>query len=194
MVRYAVLGLLRERADYGYQLKRRFDEQIGSLWNLNIGQVYQTLRSLKRLGLVAELPERQRGRHAERCVFEVTAKGERTLDRWLERPATRPRPLRDDILIRLLVRDKTQTDGMCRRVAEEEHLYQRHLRRLVAKRRSLLGNSHGETPSLALLGVEGAILHAEAHLKWLAFCRQGLFEDCQPEAAPAEAEQLIAHH
>ena len=53
MVRYALLGLLREQADYGYRLKRRFDERVGSLWQLNIGQVYQTLSALKREGLVA---------------------------------------------------------------------------------------------------------------------------------------------
>ena len=54
MVRYALLGLLRERRDYGYHLKRRFDDRVGTAWHLNIGQVYQTLRALQKTGLVAE--------------------------------------------------------------------------------------------------------------------------------------------
>jgi DNA-binding PadR family transcriptional regulator len=104
MVRYALLGLLREERDYGYRLKRRFDERVGTLWHLNIGQVYQTLRALQRAGLVVEIDgEETNEPYPGRRMFELTPKGQRVLERWLARPPVRPRPVRDETLIRLLV-------------------------------------------------------------------------------------------
>ena len=45
MIRYALLGLLREQSDYGYSLKHRFETRVGACWELNVGQVYQTLQA-----------------------------------------------------------------------------------------------------------------------------------------------------
>src|SRR5262245_12475926 len=103
MVRYALLGLLREHRDYGYHLERRSDERGGGVWHLNIGQVYQTLRALQRSGLVAAVDAVEADAQPARRLFELTPKGLRTLERWLQRPPTRPRPVRDEILIRLLL-------------------------------------------------------------------------------------------
>src|SRR5262245_17916881 len=79
MIKYALLGLLREHSDYGYQLKRRFDESLGSVWQLNIGQVYQALRALEQAGLIVELDTVGGGQPARRR-YEPTAKGRRMLE------------------------------------------------------------------------------------------------------------------
>src|SRR5262245_41406527 len=98
MVKYALLGLLREQADYGYSLKLRFEEYLGSVWRLNTGQVYQTLRRLTRSGLVVELeidePENENDPHRLRRRFQLTAKGSRVLERWLQRPSLKLIPAR----------------------------------------------------------------------------------------------------
>ena len=172
MVRYALLGLLREHRDYGYQLKRRFDERVGSAWHLNIGQVYQTLRSLQRVGLVAEV-ERGAPQQPTRRLFELTPNGLKVLERWLQRSPIRPRPVRDETLIRLLVLEPTRRTEAVLRVAEQEHVYKRHIARLLAQKRRLATKISG--PLLVRqLGIEGALLHTEAHLKWLEYCRQRL--------------------
>jgi DNA-binding PadR family transcriptional regulator len=81
MIKYALLGLLREQADYGYSLKLRFEQQLGSVWRLNTGQVYQTLRRLTRAGLVVEIEVEGAGGaadpHRPRKTFQLTAKGAR---------------------------------------------------------------------------------------------------------------------
>ncbi|MCK6555722.1 PadR family transcriptional regulator [Candidatus Binatia bacterium] len=172
MVRYALLGLLRERRDYGYQLKRRFDERMGAVWRLNIGQVYQTLRALERIGLIAEVND---GATAEtgRRVFRLTAKGGRVLERWLQRPPMRPRPVRDETLVRLLVVRPAGSREALGRITEQERLYKRHLARLVAQKRRAMRNG-GEVLGFGELGLEAALLHGEAHLKWLEHCRRCL--------------------
>ena len=169
MVRFALLALLRESPDYGYQLKRRFDERVGALWDLNIGQVYQTLRALKRLGLVSETVTEGHNRPARR-LFALTPEGIAVLERWLHKAPVRPQPLRDETLIQLLVLEPARRADAVARICEQEHLYKLHLSRLRAQKRRL-----GGEPNRALLvrqlSIEGALLHTEAHLKWLEYCR-----------------------
>lgn len=187
MIRHALLGLLREQRDYGYHLKRRFDDRVGGVWHLNIGQVYQTLRSLQRAGLVAAIDTPDEEAQPARRLFELTPKGLRTLERWLQRPPTRPRPVRDEILIRLLLLESASPEEALARVAAQEHLYKRHLARLLAQKRRLGGPPD---PSLLVgrLGLEAALLHTEAHLKWLEYCQQELLK-----ASEANGNQVAEH-
>jgi DNA-binding PadR family transcriptional regulator len=181
MVKYALLGLLREQGDYGYRLKQRFDERVGRVWHLNIGQVYQTLRALDRGGLIAPRGGAEDDQPSSRRRFELTSKGARALERWLQRPLSQPRPLRDEILIRLLILRPDRRDEAVARVTQHEHLYKRHLAGLLKHKRRLLSQPRGDV-QLALLGVEAAILHTEAHLEWLDYCREQLAGALQPVA------------
>lgn len=84
MVRCAILGLLRERADYGYNLKRRFDERVGALRDLDVGHVYRTLRVLERSGHVVDLAPAVRADVLARLGAEEAAYTEAHLA-WLAR-------------------------------------------------------------------------------------------------------------
>jgi DNA-binding PadR family transcriptional regulator len=184
MIRYALLGLLQEQRDYGYHLKRRFDERVGTIWHLNIGQVYQTLRALERSGLISAIdgaPEAQGDdQYPARRLYELTAKGKRVLEQWLHRPPHRPRPVRDETLIRLLVLEPGRRSEALSRIEAQEHLYKKHLARLLMQKRRLPVEKDGAV-LVSNFGLEAAILHNEAHLKWLEYCRQKLEES--PEIA-----------
>jgi DNA-binding PadR family transcriptional regulator len=173
MVRYALLGLLKEQADYGYRLKLRFDERVGTAWHLNIGQVYQTLRALQRSKLITEVAGTSDGQHPARRMFELTAKGQRVLDRWLQRPPVRLRPVRDEMLIRLLVVEPDRRRELLSRLEEQEQHYKRHMARLVLQHRRS-GGAEEPDNLVRTLSVEAAILHTEAHLKWLEYTRERL--------------------
>jgi DNA-binding PadR family transcriptional regulator len=173
MVRYALLGLLREQQDYGYHLKRRFDERVGALWDLNIGQVYQTLRALERSGHVVAVEAAADAESPGRHLYALTPKGERALDRWTQKSAGRPRPIRDETLVRLLLLEPERRGEVLARLEEQEAAYRKQLARLVAQKR----RAEGETPDgvpVRQIGLEAALLHTEAHLKWLAACRERL--------------------
>jgi DNA-binding PadR family transcriptional regulator len=186
MVRYAILGLLREGADYGYRLKRRFDERVGSTWRLGVGQVYQTLRSLERAGLVRSARAAADDEHPERRLYEVTRAGLEVLDRWAERPPRRAQPVRDETVVRLLLLDAGGRGALLSRLTEQERRYRRRLVRLVGQKRRL---ERGGRPSVRRLGLEAALLHTEAHLRWLASCRERLHPLA---AAPAASEGRAA--
>lgn len=170
MIKYALLGLLREQRDCGYRLKRRFEERIGALWQLNTGQVYQTLRSLQRADLVQEsgieldAPSSDGGR--PRRTFQLTPKGLRVLERWLQRAPARARPVRDETLLRLLLLEPDRHGEAVAQIGKLAHLYKQQLTVLLAHKRRLPRNPTG--PLLVReLGLESALLHTEAHLRWL---------------------------
>jgi DNA-binding PadR family transcriptional regulator len=187
MLQYALLGLLRDHSDYGYNLKRRFDERMGTVWNLNIGQVYQTLHALEDEGLVEHLgTAADPDQYPVRRLFALTPKGERVLERWLERAPSRPRPVRDETLVRLLVLGTEKPERGTARLVEQEQLYRKHVTRLLAQMSRVPQDGAG--PSLIRrFGLEAELLHAEAHLKWLEGCRQQLAE----HTGPAPARQSV---
>ncbi len=173
-VRYALMGLLREQSDYGYHLKQRFDDRVGNAWRLNLGQVYQTLKSLEREGLIEQIADDEEplcdDPAASRREYRLTEKGGRFLERWLRRRPGKPRPLRDELLIRLLVLEPERQAEALERIDAQVGLYQRHLARLQTRKRRI-GAVEAGAPLVAVLGLEAEIAHANAHLEWLEYCR-----------------------
>jgi DNA-binding PadR family transcriptional regulator len=75
MLELAILGLLKERAMHGYQLKKRLSETLGSLWQVSYGSLYPALRRLQADGAVEMIfPKEQIGRRKN--VYRITDKGE----------------------------------------------------------------------------------------------------------------------
>jgi DNA-binding PadR family transcriptional regulator len=183
MIKYALLGLLREQHDCGYRLKRRFEERLGALWHLNTGQVYQTLRGLERAGLVREMllegngTPSDGGRH--RRVFELTPRGLQVLERWLQRPPARARPVRDETLLRLLLLEpRRQAEGLAQ-IDKLTHVYKKQLTLLLSQKRRLR-NASGAPSLVREIGLESALLHTEAHIRWLEYVQQRLTESSSP--------------
>ena len=48
MLELAILGLLKERAMHGYQLKKRLADTLGSFWQVSYGSLYPGLKRLQR--------------------------------------------------------------------------------------------------------------------------------------------------
>jgi hypothetical protein len=78
-------------------------------------------------------------------------------------------------LIRLLVLEPGRRSEALARIAAQEHLYKKHLARLLMQKRRLPVEKDGAV-LVSNLGLEAAVLHNEAHLKWLEYCRQKLEE------------------
>ena len=173
-VKYAVLGLLREHPDHGYRLKSRFEQRIGKVWQLNLGQVYQTLRALEKDGLIEEVDgsdDAGEGLHARRR-YGLTERGRQKLEAWSRKTSSVPRPVRDELLIHLLVLTKDSPEDALAAIVAQERVYRRHQARLAARKRRLVDDDP-ET-LLAMFGLEAALLQTDAHLRWLAYCRAKL--------------------
>ena len=57
MLELAVLGLLREEAMHGYELRKQLHSRLGTLRAFSWGSLYPTLRRLQRAGLITEIAD-----------------------------------------------------------------------------------------------------------------------------------------
>lgn len=187
-VKYGLLGLLAREAQHGYELKRSFERFTGGFWDLNHGQIYQSLERLAADDLVRFTVE-SAANAPERKVYEVTEKGRRALDRWLQRSNARVRPLRDELFVRLAVMAGRPPQELQALIAEYRHSYSEHMRELtVAKRRSVErpetapGRPADELEVEQML-LDAAIFHCEADLRWLDHCEAKLADRQRREAS-----------
>ncbi len=83
MLELAVLGLLKERAMHGYELRKQLTQRLGFFWTVSFGSLYPTLRKLERRGWVEKAkPAPTTGRRKQ--VYRITAAGEREFMALLE--------------------------------------------------------------------------------------------------------------
>ena len=159
-LKYGVLGLLKEQPLHGYEVKNRFEAMLGGTWEVNIGQIYTTLQRLERDGLVRPVgPRGDRGK----LLYELSAEGQRALDEWLIQPDSGPQQLHEDIYVKLLLATRIANGNLQEMLARQKRTYLQRLRDL--NRLEKRARSEGRV-DLARL-VRGALLHAEADLKWM---------------------------
>lgn len=160
-IQHAVLALLAEGPSYGYDLKARFESEIGPQWGtLNIGHVYQVLDRTLRDGYVTVSAVAQDHR-PDRRVYALTDAGRTELDRWLAQPADRSSGFRDELFLKLF--------AAARRGPEDVRaLIQVQRRHQLVQLKALgeLRGAHASQPLVALL-IDAARLHADAELRLL---------------------------
>jgi DNA-binding PadR family transcriptional regulator len=98
--RHALLGLLLDRAGYPYQLADRLQQRLGPAWEVNSGQLYQTVKALERDGLI-ERVHGGTGDHEDRHVFAITDEGVDEFERWFDQAPDTVRLSRRPLLVKI---------------------------------------------------------------------------------------------
>jgi DNA-binding PadR family transcriptional regulator len=153
----ALLGLLEREPSYGYELKRRYDSQLGKGRPLPFGQVYATLGRLARDGKVT-VGLAEPGAGPERKRYRITDDGVAEFEAWLAQPVE-PEPHLQTVLfmkvvLALLAGRPAQTYLDAQRAA---HLSR--MRELTAGKRS--------AKLLDALLADHALFRLEADLRWI---------------------------
>src|SRR5579864_19634 len=133
---------------------------LGGTWEVNIGQIYTTLQRLERDGLVRPVgPRGDRGK----LLYELSPDGRKALDEWLAEADVGPQQLHEDIFVKLLLATRVANGDLPQLLARQKRAYLQRLRDL--NRLEERARREGRL-DLARL-VRGALLHAEADLKWI---------------------------
>ena len=100
-----VLGLLKERAMHGYELRKQLGAMLGPFWQVSWGSLYPTLRRLAKMGAVEREPDPAPPRRSTRMkakssrtssslssgrrktVYRITPRGEEMFREMLEETA-----------------------------------------------------------------------------------------------------------
>jgi DNA-binding PadR family transcriptional regulator len=174
MLKYALLGLLAGSPKHGYELKTELESAFGGNWELNFGQIYTTLSRLERDRLVTVQAEDRDGRGKK--TYEITTTGRAELTAWFETPVEKPRQLRDEFFLKLIIGRLAGEEDSSRTINRQRQAYFEQMGSLTAMAPTV------KDPMVALL-IEGAILHLQADLRWLDLCDEKL--EPSPAGEPA---------
>jgi DNA-binding PadR family transcriptional regulator len=162
MLELAILGLLKERAMHGYELRKQLGHKLGFFWTVSFGSLYPTLSRLERRGAVEKIfPEERTTRRKQ--VYRITEAGERDFLDLLQEGAGTTweedkfplrlaffRYLAPEIRIRLLERRKAYLQD-----------------KLDQGRRSLRGATRGRADSYTLSLMRHGMDTTERDIAWI---------------------------
>jgi len=119
MLKYVILGALNYHPMSGYDLKQFTDRSTANFWHAELSQIYVTLKSLEKEGLISSKAIPQEGR-PDRRVYTITESGQQALTDWLRVPFTEIDQYKDTLLLKLF---------FSAQIGKEAILAQLHLQR-----------------------------------------------------------------
>lgn len=96
----AVLGLLKEKPMYGYELKKALTERVGHSGSFSYGSLYPTLKRLSKAGAV-EMEFAKGEVRRRKNVYRITGTGEDLFEHLIEQQNTAAAEDRDAFMLRL---------------------------------------------------------------------------------------------
>ena len=155
---YALLGILNEAPNYGYELKKIYDKLFGSEKPILTGQIYSTLARLKRDKKIGEVADDEASAGPERVKYAITPQGEKALRTWLETPEEPSQQLQATLYMKTVLAIM-ENDDAAPYLENQRHAHIQRMRELTNQRRQV---------SLAkVLLIDHAIFHIEADLHWI---------------------------
>lgn len=164
-VQHAVLGVVSRNPEgiHGYAVRRQVERLLGHFWRLNFGEVYRILDRLAADGLIEPVDD---GSESARKVYRITSRGQQSLDDYVLSPQTdAPRPLRQELAVKLLFANPEYLPDLLRLVARQGEAYMQELHKLGTERRKIRRAPFDAFVTHLL--IDGAELVARAELAWL---------------------------
>lgn len=154
MLELAILGLLKEKAMHGYELKQQLTQKLGHFWQVSYGSLYPALRDLKQRGAIEPVFDAEETSRRKN-VYRITAAGEAEFLELIEDPANSSweeekfplrfaffRYVKPEIRIRLLERRRayleSKLEDLAASLAEDGE-------RIDSYTRSLISHGHDAT-------------------------------------------------
>jgi len=164
-LRHAVLATLLPGPQSGYDLAKKFDDVMRTVWYARRNQMYGELAKLTEAGFAEEVAEGPRGRR----LYVVTPAGRAELRRWLV-DVEPDRTVRDETMLRALLVSTLDSADALKVLEREENALAPELRDL----RAFLDQQAGaEKPTDPLMmGLDLRARMVEAMLGWIHEARR----------------------
>jgi DNA-binding PadR family transcriptional regulator len=193
--KHALLGLLLERPAYPYQLANRLQERLGPAWNVNSGQLYQTIKSLEKDGLI-ERVRNASSEHEDRHVFSITDEGVLEFERFFCETPEAVRLCRRPLLLKITFAGPGQLEKALAKIDAYEQDCAQRLAQIARLREELPGDGSllRADQLLLRLNLSADVFQLEGELRWARHAREMLSWLSSREALwPASQERLDAN-
>jgi DNA-binding PadR family transcriptional regulator len=163
-VRYAILGLISQKPRHGYETRVAFESLVGGdeNWEVKPAQIYTTLERLEEAGWVARSSDLGEGEEPSRRVYQITPKGEQSLENWLSVGAATEHQ-RDEFFLKLMIGLISGKANPSRLIQLQRTLLFQELHAATVQREAY----DPGTEMAQILLLDKAIMHLEADLRWL---------------------------
>jgi len=162
---YCILGLLRPQPLSGYAIRKIFETSAMGNFSSSPGTVYPALKRLEANGMIEKKPASKDAPEG-RLVFGITAKGIKTIDRWIFEPLTETEVAKNlnDILLRFafMPEDTPKKDRL-----KFLRSFQKLLKQYVQSLEDYHTRQAGAMPLNGRLAFEHGIASYKASLKWV---------------------------
>ncbi|MBB5953742.1 DNA-binding PadR family transcriptional regulator [Saccharothrix tamanrassetensis] len=167
-LRHALLGLLAERAQSGYDLTKKFELSMKRYaWHASHSHIYPELKRMAAEGLVEVVDEGLRGRR----TYAITGSGRTELRNWMLSPPTNAVVRNEDALRLFLLSslDRPDAEHLLGRIIDTAEREVAHMREVVADVEGI-----GDADGPPLFGHFAAEFGLRYHLMELDWARWAL--------------------
>ena len=173
--KHVLLGLLLDKPAYPYQLGDHLQERLGPAWQINSGQLYQTIKWLSKEGLIERVDGSVGGRD-DRHVFAITEPGVEEFERWRSEPTQGTRSLRRPVLVKLMFAGPEHREETLEEIDVYERTCTARVKQLVRERKKIPpeGPRVRADHVILKLALDVEVDHYEAELGWCRDARTRL--------------------
>ena len=172
MLKHALLGFINYGVNTGYEIKQAMDKSTGYFWHAKQSQIYTTLKTLEKEGLVESNLEPQEGRPARRA-YALTESGHKELQDWVYAPIVELEDNKVPTLLKLFFSAQADREHILAQLRLSKQLHQQRYNHFTSQTKKDIAELVAERPEVA----KDAILwdatrlfgemHEELWLKWL---------------------------
>ena len=171
-VRLVILGLLRERPLYGYEIKQIIEEHMSDWTSIAFGSIYFALEKLADEKFVSKVEIEQAGKRPSRSVYEITHTGRDEFSRLLREAWQQIERQYFSIDVCLFFLESLPLEEVKRYLKIRQTGLQATLEHVRTHRNEQL--SLPEVPRLAAAIFDHTLAHTQAELDWVSNLLNGL--------------------
>lgn len=121
-----IMTALLEGRKTGYDLAKYFDVSLGYFWRASHQQIYSELKKLEKKGLLSAFKIPQQGK-PDKIEYQLTEQGKTALDDWIQSSSTKPRLVKDELLVMLYNLDDSNELEIRQKILERKSQLQKSL-------------------------------------------------------------------
>ena len=171
-VRLVILGLLRERPLYGYEIKQVIEEHMSDWTSIAFGSIYFALDKLAEENFVEKVEVEQQGKRPSRSVYQITQAGRDEFLRLLRENWQQFERQYFSLDICLFFLDSLPIGEVRKYLQIRQSTLQTALEQIQNHRAEQLALP--EIPSLAAAIFDHTLVHTKAELDWVTALLQNL--------------------
>jgi DNA-binding PadR family transcriptional regulator len=168
---HAILVLLTDCPQSGYDLAKQFDGSVGFFWQASHQQIYRELGKLEAQQWV-EVEAIAQASRPDKKLYHVTELGKQQLIDWMGQPSN-PSPTREALLVKIFAGNLIPRDVILQELAQRRDL---HAKQLALYRR--IEQQHFSNPQALPIAAQFRYLTLRKGIgyeaEWLAWCEEAM--------------------